>query len=104
MYARVCVCVRACMCVCVRACMCVRNHHHPVDTVFDKYLYMLYVVVDKNVSHSRIRLKRCPKRYHRAVFLWYLAIILNNVMALFAILFCDIDELKRSKEAGGVRM
>jgi len=58
--------------------------------------------VDKNVALSRLRLKRCIKRYHRAIFLWYLAIILNNFMVLFSLLFFDADNLKKSMESSGV--
>ena len=58
--------------------------------------------VDKNVALSRLRLKRCMKRYHRAIFLWYLAIILNNMMVLCSLLCEDYTELERAKEASGV--
>ena len=58
--------------------------------------------MDKNVALSRLRLKRCMKRYHRAIFVWYLAIILNNVMVLFLALFDNTDELQKSKENSGV--
>ena len=58
--------------------------------------------MDKNVALSRLRLKRCMKRYHRAIFVWYLAVILNNVMVLFAALCCDATKLQKSKEASGV--
>ena len=58
--------------------------------------------LDKNVALSRIRLKRCLKRYHRAIFVWYLAIILNNVMVLFALLCADIDDLMKAKESAGI--
>ena len=54
--------------------------------------------MDKNVALSRLRLKRCMKRYHRAIFVWYLAIILNNVMVLFLALFANADELQKSKD------
>ena len=53
--------------------------------------------LDKNVSLSRLRLKRCMKRYHRAIFLWYIAIVLNNVMVLFALLYHDAATLEKSK-------
>lgn len=59
--------------------------------------------LDKNVSLSRIRLKRCMRRYHRAVFMWYLAIILNNVMVLFGLLFVDIEAFKKSKARLGYK-
>jgi hypothetical protein len=53
--------------------------------------------VDKNVSLSRLRLKRCMKRYHRAIFLWYMAIVLNNIIVLFDLLFSDVVNLWRAK-------
>ena len=53
--------------------------------------------MDKNVALSRLRLKRCMKRYHRAVFVWYMAIVLNNMMVLFDLLFSKTEELKKSK-------
>ena len=51
--------------------------------------------VDKNVALSRLRLKRCIRRYHRAFWLWYMAFILNNILVLFDLLF-DTDALKKS--------
>ena len=66
-------------------------------------IHMGYVDrVDKNVALSRLRLKRCMKRYHRAIFVWFLAIIFNNVMVLFALLFSDVEELAKAKEASGI--
>lgn len=59
--------------------------------------------LDKNVSLSRLRLKRCMKRYHRALFVWYIAIVLNNIMVLFSFLFADIDELRKSKQRIGYK-
>ena len=59
--------------------------------------------LDKNVSLSRLRLKRCIKRYHRAVFVWYIAIVLNNVMVLFGFLFHDIETFKKSKARLGFK-
>lgn len=53
--------------------------------------------MDKNVALSRLRLKRCIKRYHRALFVWYMAVVLNNMMVLFDLLFSDTEELKKSK-------
>ena len=59
--------------------------------------------LDKNISLSRLRLKRCMKRYHRALFVWYIAAILNNIMSLFGFLFSDIDELRKSKQRIGYK-
>ena len=59
--------------------------------------------VDKNVALFRLRLKRCIKRYHRALFMWYIAVILNNVIVLFALLFIGVDDLMKSKEKVGYK-
>ena len=59
--------------------------------------------VDKQVSLSRIRLKRCMKRYHRAFLLWYMAIVLNNIIVLFDLLFSDIETLRKSKARIGYK-
>ena len=59
--------------------------------------------VDKNVSLSRLRLKRCIKRYHRALFIWYMAIVLNNILVLFGLFFCDVDELMKNKARIGYK-
>ena len=59
--------------------------------------------LDKNVSLSRIRLKRCIKRYHRAVFMWYLAAVLNNILVLFDLMLVDVDKLKKSKARLGYK-
>ena len=57
---------------------------------------------DKNNALFRLRMKRCMKRYHRAVFMWYLGVVLNNCMCLCDWLCADIDELKKSKESSGL--
>ena len=57
---------------------------------------------DKNVALMRIRLKRCMLRYHRVIFMWYICLILNNIMALLIFIFLEFDELQRSKEAKGL--
>lgn len=44
-----------------------------------------------------------PPRYHRALFIWFMAIILNNILILFALLFVDVDELKKSKARIGYK-
>ena len=59
--------------------------------------------VDKNVSLSRLRLKRCIKRYHRALFVWYIAVVLNNIIVLFALLFNGINEFMKSKKRIGYK-
>ena len=59
--------------------------------------------VDKNVALSRMRLKKCLKRYHRAIFVWYLAIVLNNIIVLFDASFVDVEELRKSKEKFGYK-
>ena len=57
---------------------------------------------DKNNALFRLRMKRCMKRYHRAIFMWYLGMVLNNCMCLCDCLCADIDELKKSKESSGL--
>ena len=57
---------------------------------------------DKNNALFRLRMKRCMKRYHRAVFMWYLGVVLNNCMCLCDGLCVDIDKLKKSKESSGL--
>ena len=57
---------------------------------------------DKNCALFRLRLKRCIKRYHRALFMWYVSLVVNNIIALFDSLFANADELKRSKETSGL--
>ena len=59
--------------------------------------------VDKNVALSRLRLKRCIKRYHRALFVWYIAIVLNSVIVLFSLLFNDIETFIKSKKRIGYK-
>ena len=57
---------------------------------------------DKNYVLFRLRLKRCIKRYHRSIFMWYLAVILNNILCLFDSLFPDVNNLKTSMESSGL--
>ena len=59
--------------------------------------------VDKNIALFRLRLKKCLKRYHRAIFLWYLALVLNNIIVLFDALFIDVEDLRKSKEKIGYK-
>ena len=57
---------------------------------------------DKNVALMRIRLKRAMLRYHRVIFMWYICLVINNIMALMVFIFLEFDELQRSKEAQGI--
>ena len=57
---------------------------------------------DKNCALFRLRFKRCIKRFHRAIFMWYVGLILNNIIVLFDLLFATADELRKSKEASGL--
>ena len=59
--------------------------------------------VDKNIALMRVRLKRCIRRYHRAIYAWYLCLILNNVIVLFDLLVVEAAELRRSKQGMGYR-
>ena len=76
----------------------------PAPLVVEKYKDDMGHVdrVDKNVALSRLRLKRCIRRYHRAIFLWYLATMLNNILVLFDLLF-DTSELRQSKQGLGYK-
>lgn len=56
--------------------------------------------VDKNVALSGVRMKRCRKRYHRALFFWYVAAVgINNVLVLFIMLFPAAEEIKKREDA-----
>ena len=57
---------------------------------------------DKNCAMFRLRFKRCIRRYHRAIFMWYLSLVVNNIIVLFDSLFTNADELRRSKEASNI--
>ena len=57
---------------------------------------------DKNVALMRIRLKRAMLRYHRVIFMWYICLVINNMMALMVFIFLEFAELQRSKEAQGL--
>ena len=59
--------------------------------------------LDKNVALSRIRLKRCIKRYHRAIFIWYIAAMLNNIIVLFDLLFPSAKTLRKTKARIGYK-
>ena len=41
-------------------------------------------------------------RYHRVIFMWYICLVINNIMALMVFIFLEFDELQRSKEAQGI--
>jgi DNA polymerase III epsilon subunit-like protein len=54
--------------------------------------------MDKVVSFARIRLKRCKKRYHRAIFLWHLSVVgFHNTKIVWEILLGEevVKELKK---------
>ena len=57
---------------------------------------------DKNVALMRIRLKRAMLRYHRVIFMWYICLVINNIMALMVFIFREFAELQRSKDAQGI--
>ena len=59
--------------------------------------------VDKNIALMRMRLIRCIRRYHRALYIWYLCHILNNIIVLFDLLVAEAPELRRSKQGMGYR-
>ena len=59
--------------------------------------------MDKNIEFMSIRLKRCIKRYHRALFVWYIAAILNNIIVLFDLLFPSAKTLRKNKARIGYR-
>ena len=59
--------------------------------------------LDKNVALSRIRLKRCIKRYHRAIFMWFIAVILNNIIVLFNLLYPSAKTLRKNKARIGYK-
>ena len=59
--------------------------------------------VDKNIALMRVHLKRCIRRYHRAIFAWYLSAMLNNIIVLFDLLVAETPELRRSKQGMGYR-
>ena len=61
-----------------------------------------YIKPNVYMCFCRLRFKRCIRRYHRAIFNWYLSLVLNNIIVLFGMLFIDADELQRSKEACGL--
>jgi hypothetical protein len=54
--------------------------------------------MDKVVSFARIRLKRCKKRYHRAIFLWHLSVVgFHNTKIVWEILLGEevVKELEK---------
>ena len=52
---------------------------------------------DKNTALSRIRLKRSMRRYHRVIFLWYICVVLSNIMTVMRFIFLEYNELQRAK-------
>ena len=58
--------------------------------------------VDKNVSLTGIRLRRCKNRYHRQIFLWLIAAVaFNNVLVLFLVLYPAAEALSANHEKSG---
>ena len=41
-------------------------------------------------------------RYHRVIFMWFICLVLNNIMALMVFIFFEFAEIQRSKEAQGI--
>ena len=58
--------------------------------------------IDKDIALSRIRLKRCLRRYHRAIFLWYMASMYCNEVVLFDLIF-DTADLRKAKANVGYK-
>ena len=57
---------------------------------------------DTNVALCGIGLRHCSRRYHRQIFMWFLASIgFNNVLVLFLILFPLAAELAKAQDKGG---
>ena len=49
--------------------------------------------------HAGIQMRRCTRRYHRAIFCWYLSAVgFNNVLVLFALLYPLYDEYYNEAE------
>ena len=57
---------------------------------------------DKNAALSGIRLKRAMLRYHRVIFLFYICLVLNNMMALVVFIFMEYEELQHKKDGTGI--
>ena len=58
--------------------------------------------LDRFMASAGIRLRRCKRRYHRAIFFWMLSEMLNNIFVLFAILFPLAEALKREHEDSSI--
>ena len=54
-------------------------------------------------TFTAVRTYRCIKRYHRALFIWYIGIVLNNMIVLFDLLSTDAVKLRQSKRGMGYK-
>lgn len=80
------------------------------DNVVVRLCLILYAVhmghvdrCDKNIALSKIKPRRCKKRYHRAVFYWLLAAVgFNNVLAVFMALFPNAQEFEKKQNRGSI--
>ena len=58
---------------------------------------------DKNVSLSKIKPRRCKKRYHRSIFYWLLASVgFSNVIAVFMSVFPDATDFEKKQNSAGI--
>jgi len=56
----------------------------PVAVIFYQKMMGAVDRLDKVVALANIRIRRCKKRYHRAIFFWYVSTIgFNNVKVIF---------------------
>ena len=82
-----------------------KNHAQiTVREVVTKYhKHFAYVDrADKNAALAALLLGRCKQRFHRLIFLWYLAMIgFNNLIALFMMLFNGAAKFTQKKEDSG---
>lgn len=84
--------------------------------------------LDKDLALFRLRLKRCLKRYHRAIFMWYdkhslthahlhmhtppiyihishryIGAMIVNTICIFACIYPGVDKLKKAKKRLGYK-
>ena len=57
--------------------------------------------LDRFMTSANIHLRQCQRRYHRAIFFWMLAAMLNNIFVLFAMLWPLAESLKQKHESCG---
>ena len=58
---------------------------------------------DKNVSLSKIKPRRCKKRYHRCIFYWLLASVgFSNTLAVFMCLFPNATAFEKKTNSGSI--